>query len=309
MSTQSLHPINPDLTSIAIAYSNSNLVADLVLPRVGVGSPDFKYLTYNKNDRYTLPETQVGRTGKVNEIEFGATEASSSVKDYGLEDPVPQADIDNAPVNYDPLGNAVEGIMDLVLLGREKRVADMVFAAANYDTGLKQTLSGTDQWSDFTNSDPIGDILENADLAIQRPNKLVIGREVFTQLRQHPSIVKATHGNSGDKGIIAMQALGELFEMDVIVGSPWLNTANPGQTASFSRVWGKHAAMLYIDPTANTRRGVTFGLTAQYGDRVSKSWHDENIGLNGGTRVKTGESVKELIVASDVGYLFTNAIA
>ncbi|MTI11562.1 hypothetical protein, partial [Sansalvadorimonas verongulae] len=55
---------NPVLTAIAIAYTNSEFIADRVLPRVGVGSREFKWTQYNKEDRFTIPETLVGRKGR-----------------------------------------------------------------------------------------------------------------------------------------------------------------------------------------------------------------------------------------------------
>lgn len=305
-------PVQPELTAIAIAYRNTRLIADQVLPRVPVGVQDFKYWSYNKADRFTLPDTQVGRKGKPNQVEFGMTENTASTLDYGLDDAIPQSDIDNAKLipGYDPLGNAVEGIMDLILLDREKRVADMVFAAANYPTANKTTLSGTSQWSDFANADPIAAIQTYLDVPIMRPNVMVIGRPAFSVLIRHPKIMKAVHGTAGDTGVARRQQIADLFELDdVLVGEAFLNTAKPGQTAAFSRVWGKHCALIYRNSTADVRKGVTFGLTAQFGGRIAGSIEDKDIGIRGGQRVRTGESVKELITASDVGCLFTNAVA
>lgn len=310
MTTKGPVPVNPQLQAIAIAYRNTSLIADAVLPRTGVGTSTFKYLAYNKADRFTIPDTRVGRRGRPNEVEFGAELKEASVEDYGLEDGVPQEDIANAPQGYDPLGNAVEGIMDLILLDREKRVADLVFAAATYPTGNKTTLSGTSQWSDFTNSDPIDDIQAGLDTPLMRPNVMVLGRPTASVLMRHPNILKAFNGTSGDSGIAPVRFLAELFGLEeVLIGESWINTAKPGQTASFSRVWGKHCALLHRNRIANTRRGVTFGLTAEWGSRVAGSVEDRNIGLRGGQRVRTGESVKELITASDVGYFVEDAVA
>ena len=302
--------IDPARTAIAMAYSNSGMIADSVLPRTPVGTSNFKYLVYNKDEKFTLPDTRIGRTSRPNEVEFGATELDGSVKDYGLEDPVPQADIDNAPANYDPLNNATEGVSELIMLGREKRVSDVVFNAATYPAANKQTLSGTSQWSDFANSDPVAAILAAIDSMLMRPNVMVLGQAVFTKLRTHPLIVKAINGNSGDSGIVMRQALADLFEMDeVLVGQGWINNAKLGQTASFGRLWGKHCALLRRDMTATTRRGITFGVTATFGTRVAMTRPDPDIGLRGGTRVRVGESVDELITASDAGYFFENAVA
>ena len=72
---------------------------------------------------------------------------------------------------------------------------------------------------------------------------------------------------------------------------------------------GPHASFIYRDRLADTRNGTTFGLTGQWGDRVSGSIADPNIGLRGGQRVRVGESVKELVTAPDLGFFFENAVA
>jgi len=303
-------PIQPELTAVAIAYKNKRLIADEVLPRVPVGKQDFTYLLHTMDEGFSVPDTKVGRKSKPNEVEFTATEQTASTSDYGLDDPIPQADIDNAPANYDPMGRAVEGITDLVLLGREARAAGLVFNAANYAAANKQTLSGTSQFSDFANSDPIGVIMTALDACIMRPNVMTLGRAAFSKLIQHPKIVKAVLGNAGDSGIATRQQIAALFELeDVLVGEAYLNTAKKGQAASLARVWGKHISLTLRDRNANTRGGATFGFTAQFGDRIAGSQFDSDIGLRGGQRVRAGESVKELITAPDLGYLITNAVA
>jgi hypothetical protein len=303
-------PIQPELTAIAIGYRNTRLIADEVLPRVPVGKQEFKYLKYNLADGFTLPDTKVGRKSKPNEVEFSATEQTDSAEDFGLDDPIPQADIDNAPPNYDPVGRSVEGVTDLILLDREVRTANLVFNAANYGAANKTTLSGTSQFNDFANSDPIATIMNALDACIMRPNIMTIGRAAFSTLVRHPKIVKAVLGNSGDSGIARRRDLAELFELeDVLVGEAFLNTARKGQPVALSRVWGKHISLLYRDKNADTRGRVTFGFTAQWGNRVAGAQPDGDIGLRGGQRVRVGESVKELIVAPDVGYFIQNAIA
>jgi len=303
-------PVQPYLTAIAIAYRNPVLIADEVLPRVPVGVQDFKYLKHNLADGFTIPDTKVGRRGKPNQVDFQATETSSSTQDYGLDDPVPQADIDNAPANYDPLMRATEGVTDLILLDREKRTADLVFDAAQYATANKTTLSGTSQWSDFTNSDPLAAILNALDGMVMRPSIMVLGQAVFTKLRTHPKVVQAFYGNAATAGVVPREFLAQLLEMEaVLVGQGWLNTAKKGQPVSLARVWGKKCALLYRDRLADANRGVTFGFTAEWGSRVAGAQPDPDIGLRGGQRVRVGESVKELLTANDLGYLFTDAVA
>ena len=96
---------------------------------------------------------------------------------------------------------------------------------------------------------------------------------------------------------------------DILVGQSRLNTAKKGQPAALSRVWGKHISLQFRDRNANTRSGITFGYTAQWGGRIAGSMADSKIGLRGGQRVRVGESVKEKIVAGQAGYFIENAIA
>jgi len=303
-------PIQPELTAIAIAYRNGRLIADDVLPRVPVGVQEFKYLKYTLADGFTLPDTKVGRRSRPNEVEFSATETTDKTDDYGLDDPVPQADIDNAPPNYDPLGRATESTTDLILLDRERRAANLVFTLGNYPSANRTTLSGSSQWSDTT-SDPITAISNALDVPVVRPNVAVLGRAVFTNLARHPKIVSAVLGNAGLSGIARREQIAALFELDeVMVGEGWLNTAKKGQTASLSRVWGKHASFIYRDKLASTQQGrPTFGFTAQWGTRIAGANPDPGIGLRGGQRVRVGESVKELLCANDLAYFFQNAVA
>ncbi|MDF5922519.1 hypothetical protein P4133_34595 [Pseudomonas aeruginosa] len=72
-----------------------------------------------------------------------------------------------------------------------------------------------------------------------------------------------------------MAFLQELLELEAIyVGEARLNIARPGQNPSLIRAWGPHASFIYRDRLADTRNGTTFGLTGQWGDRVSGSIAD-----------------------------------
>jgi len=305
-------PIDATLTGIAIAYRNTNLIADMVLPRVPVQTKEFKWMNYDKAERFTLPNTLVGRKGRPTEVDFGANEDTSQTNDYGLDDVVPHDDIIQAAAagnGYNPLGHATEALTDLILLDREVRAAKLLFSASSYITGQKETLSGTDRWSDYDNSSPKEQLLDALDVPLMRPNVLTLGQSVWTKLRQHPQLVSSILRNDGRSGTITRQQLADLLEIEeVIVGQGFVNIAKPGQTASMQRVWGNHASLMHRNRLANTQRGVTFGFTAQYQGRIAGQMPDPVNGLRGAVRVRAGESVKELVVAPDLGYFFENVI-
>jgi len=304
-------PIQPELTAITLAYRNQSLIADLVLPRIPVSKQEFKYTQFPVGDAFTIPDTKVGRTSAPNQVEFGGTESTTATKDYALDSPIPYADIENASgTRYNPLARNVEVTTDLILLDREVRVATAVFDTNTYGASNKATLSGTTQWSDYTNSNPVDACLAAMDGMIMRPNKLVLGQAVWTKLRQHPKVVQGILGNTNNAGVVTREQVAALLELDeILVGQAWVNSAKKGQTASLARAWGKVAVLFYQNPAITPDQGISYGYTAQWGDRIAGSWDDKDIGMRGGVRARVGESVKELIPAGDLGYIFLTAIA
>lgn len=309
----------PSLAAIAVAYTQSGLIADMVLPRVPVATQTFKYPKYSLADALQAPDTLVGRKSAPNQIDWSSSEVSATVQDQGLDAPVPNADIlAHAQAQAlgagfvsaaGPLERSTELVLQTVANRREFRAAALVFGAGNYAAANKVTLSGTSQWSDYTNSDPLKAIHQAFDTMVMRPNIGVLGRLVATQLRMHPKC-KATYGGATEAGLIPLQALADLLELEAIyVGEAWTNTAAPGQAAVLARAWGKHAAFLSRNKSADTTGGISFGYTAQWGPRIAGTIEDPDVGLRGGVRVRAGESVLELVTANDLGYLFINAVA
>lgn len=304
--------VDPELTAVVVAYENAELIADRVLPRVKpvLTKQTFTYRKYDFSELVTVPDTKVGRKGQPGEVEFTGTEVPAATTDYGLDDVVPADDVTQAPPGYDPLAFAAQGVMDLVLLDREVRVSSKVFSAANYAAANKATLSGTSQWSDGS-SDPTAAILTAKDGLLMMPNKMVMGRAVWSVVRRHPKILQAISISGTDKGVATLQAVADLWELDeIIVGSAWVNTARKGQSPAISRAWGKHAALFRQDGLATSLNDrPTFGATFQYGTRVAGKIPEPKVGLRGATRVRAGESLAEVIMAPDLGYLFQSAVS
>jgi len=313
MSVKRPFVINPILTAIALGYVNAELIADIVAPRVGVGGEQFKY-TVHGMEHFDSQSDLVGRSGRTNEVEFQATQADGSVRDHGLETPIPYSDIEAALASggrFDPVANATLKLTKKIALNREIRVAGMVFAAATYPTGNKVQLTGNDQWnSGDAAADPVEDIFAAIDSMLIKPNMMVLGSTVANVLRRSSAISTALGGSAGAGAVVDLPSIASLFGLQrVVVGQASYNTAKPGQTRALGQIWGKHAALLRVDGTPTDMDEITFMATAQYGDKESGDWEDKNIGLRGGKRVRVGESVRELVLASDVGYLIEDAIA
>jgi len=312
-------PVNPALTAIAIGYRNPDvkLIADQVLPRLPTPQK-FGYTLFSAAQGYTVPPTRVGRKSEPTMVDFGGTLINSETEDFGLDDLVPNADIKaweempkpttGGPLS--PLAISTMMLTGLVDLDREVRVANAVFNASNFAAANQSVLSGTSQWSDYVNSNPLNALLVALDSTLIRPNKLVIGQQAWTGLRQHPKIVNAVYRTPQNSGSVPKEALAELLEIDeVIVGTGFVNTARKGQAPNYVRVWGKHAALLSVSLAAAQQMQPTFGFTAQFGTRIAGDLPEPKAGLRGGVRVRSGESVKEVITCPDAGYFFQNVVS
>ena len=301
-------PVDPILTSISLAYKNPRYIADLVLPRVKVPAESFKYRVFDKETYLTVPETTIGRKGIANEIELSYTERSASTADHGLDQVISLKDIETAKTqNYDPQQKAVEYLTELMALAREKRVAGMIFNPQTYGSQVK-SLEAAEKFTN-ANSDPVGIITAAMEIPFFRPNMLVMGREVFSALSRHPKILRTVYPNADGNGIINTQQLATILDVDqVLIGEAKLNNARRGGS-NIQNAWGNSLALLYIDPKAGTQDMPTFGFTAEFGSRESRVIFDANVGRKGANRVKVSESLNELVIAPDLGYLLQNTTA
>lgn len=318
MSTPTPFVVDPVLTAIAVNYRNPDVafIADRVMPRVPVMATDFKWTYFPPDQMFTVPETEVGRKGVVQQVEFTGEERTSSVKDYGLDDVIPQRDIDTARglraagnTAFDPEARAVEGLTHLIQLDREKRVAGMVQDAGNYDADKKVVLAGAAKFTDPT-SDPIGVMSAALDATfIMRPNVAAMGRLAWTALSTHPDILKAINRTSGDKGRASREAVAELFELsEILVGDSYINASRKGQAAAFERVWGGNIALIHRNMQAGPDgTAPAWGWTAQYDGRVSGRFFDPKVGLKGAQTLRVGEQLREVIAAPAAGYLIQDA--
>lgn len=302
------YPNDPRLTGIAIAFKNGEMIADQVMPRVAVGKTEFKWLEYDFAEGVTVPETRVGRKGRPTEVEFTATEQTGGTNDYALDDVIPNDDVADAPAGsgIDPLGQATEGLAGLIVLAREIRVSTAVQTAANFNHS--DTLSGTDLFTDAA-SDPAALIMDALATPLVRPNIAVTSQAVFNVLRRHPKIVSALNASGSTNGMVSRQQLAEYLELqELLVGTGYVNSAKPGQTPSYARVWGNNFTMLRRAPIVTTRGEPSWGFTAQFGDRVAKRIDEPKLGLRGAVRVRVGESVGEIVQSKEAGYQLLGVI-
>lgn len=301
-------PINEELTSLALAFNNNKFIADAVLPRVPVTTETFKYLYYPEEQFLTVPDTTIGPKGEANTVDLNAEFRTASVKARALKEIVPRAKIDAAVKNgqKNPMDKATVQLTKIIQLSREVDTARLLSDANNY--GYSLALSGTDCIND-PSSDVLNIIQDTIDNMPLAPTTMVMSRKVASALRRNASIVKGYHGNSGDKGMVPLEFIKDLFGFqDIFVGESVMNSSKKGHQAQLVGVWGNFISMFYADATADTEAGMTFGITAEYEKRTARNWTEEGKGIKGGEVIQIHEQETEIITAPQCGALLYNVL-
>ena len=198
---------------------------------------------------------------------------------------------------------------DGVLLKNEVIVAGLVQNASSYASGHVRTLSGTSQWSDQANSNPLADVDAAKDKIAEavglRPNIMVIGAGVLKHLRYHPKLQAQLGAN--DKKRITLDILKDLFELeDIIIGESRL-TAN-GQ---FANVWGNHVSLQIRGANSAGQPAdegnPSFGYTFR---RSGLPFIDTYEGVGGKVEyVRYTDIKKAVVTGGKCGYLLKDVVA
>jgi hypothetical protein len=253
------------LTNISIGYGNSSYIADQIFPVVPVDNQSGKYITYDQSHWFRneallrAPGTKSQRGGWTYSSDTFYCDRFS----YGHE--IYDVDRANADAAYSLDREATEFVTDKILMQREVSAAAKFFTTGVW--GLDRA-GGTNftAWSDYANSNPISDIagwMDSVEAVIGRePNTLVLGKQVWTQLKWHPDLIDNIKYTQ--RAQLGTDLVASMFEVDRILIGRAIYTASPEGTAeasvSYSRIWGKAALLLYV-PTNPSMRTPASGYT------------------------------------------------
>jgi hypothetical protein len=203
--------------------------------------------------------------------------------------------------------DTTEVLTDALIRAREKRVADIAFSSGSITTG--STLTGSDQWSDFAGSDPLGDI-ETAMITVKGasgrvPNVVVVGEQVMSKLRNHPDLLERIKYTQ--KGVVTADLLASLLPGNpkVLVGDLMYDSSTEGDSESLGYIWGKHALVAYVESSPGIKK-MSLGYQFYSEDRTASKWREDKIRAD---RIEVSEVSDEKLVSASCGYLFTNAVA
>jgi hypothetical protein len=269
------------LTNISLGWENNALVGENLFPSVPVAKQSNKYNIFGREG--WLPEQDLRAPGTIaNEIPgLKLSTDTYYAEEHSLQIPVTDEERENADSPLSPDRDGTELVTSKIIMGREKRIYDFVSTTGNYATGHSLTLSGTSQWSDYTNSDPITAVRAavrtiHSKLFLE-PNLLVIPYSVYSILQDHPKITARIQ--YAQKAIIDLQLLEAMFGMRVIVPGTGIGSGNPGQTMTVSYLWGKDVILAYVPQRAG-QKVPAFGYEFVWGygggrAQIVDRWREE----------------------------------
>lgn len=298
------------LTNVAIAYSNDQYIADLLFPSFPVAKQSAKHFIYDKG-RFRNSNNLRAAGSPSNEVTLNLTTGTPYfAEDHALKQFVTDEDVDNAVGPSDPYVDATENVTERHLIAREIELMTMLTDTAQITQNV--TLSGTSQFSDYSNSDPFAVIetaMQTVHAAIfQKPNTMVIGKQAWDKLKHHPSFLERV--KYSQKGVITEDLLASLIGVDrVLVAAAGYNNTNEGATDAMSYIWGKHIVLAYIAPSVKPKM-ITLGLTYTWKQLQTERLRGTDEEDRKGAYVRVGNFYyDQKFVATACAYLIKNAVA
>lgn len=297
---------NSVLSGVSVMFENDEMVADQVLPVVSVQKDSDVYYKYTRNWR--LPKNSGKRApgAEAAQVEWGLTTSTYTCEEYALKDFVTEKQRDNADTPLNPQVDTTEAVTKLVMLLREKRVADVVTNSSNYTNN--SSLGGTDQWSDSDDSDPIGDVRTAMNTVHKAsgktPNVMVVGKEVHNKLLDHPDILDRI--KYSQRGVVNEDILAQVFDIDqYIVAKALYDSSEESASESLAYIWGKNVALLYVEPSPGLKK-VSFGYQFQSRGFRTRMWREDETKNDW---IEVEEKRDEHIISGDCGYLYQTVVA
>ena len=284
MNSRQAQVIDPILSTQARGYSNQEFIGHRLLPYADIPVRSMRVIRFGKDAFRRYVDTRRAPGAPVKRLQIGYESDPIALKQEALEGLVPDEISAGAQVpGIDLAATSIQQVQDVIGLGREVEIANLVRSPALYDVNHKMALAGSAKWS-HGDSDPAADVKAGRE-AVRRsigryPNVLTLGPNVFNALSDHPKIKERFKYTSSDSVTEAL--LARYFDVDeVLVGKAVALADTAADTALADDVWGTDALLTYRPAGSNflvpafgyVYRLLGYPLVEQpYYERNCKSW-------------------------------------
>ena len=303
--------LQPELTGIALAYTNKKYIADEIFPKVPTNR-SFQYRKFSKGAFLTVPDTRIGEKGSAPEVNLSSKLFTETVEDHAAKEKIPVSKLEDAAKNARPQNLqaiVTSQITGVLKASRELNLAQKIMNKANYGDNFKELTSA--QKVSNPECDAVSLLWSGIDKILYKPNTMVLSRTAMSNLRRNPYVVSACNRTDTKAGVASYQDLKDLFEVDnILVGETIVNTAKNIQTPTFAACWTNDISFMYIDPAKDTAddHNITFGFTAENEPLQIGSYSDPDAGTKGCLVLRGFTSYLDMLTCPECGYLFKGVI-
>ena len=253
---------NKYLTNMSMAFfaDASDYIATKIFPICPVANSTGNYYIYDKGDLARDHVQRKPKFGKVNPAQMGHSDDTyKCVVDQIIVgiDQIGALDYERGgvPASIDPRRAKVRFVTEQQLLHLDMMFAKNFFKSgvwSNEFTGVASNPSAT-QFIKFTdgNSDPIAFIdARKREMKLngrRLPNKLVLGYDTFTALKEHPAMIERVKytGSTANPAMVNENVLAQLFGVkNVLVVDATYNDAEEGQADDMKFICESDGALL-----------------------------------------------------------------
>jgi hypothetical protein len=274
--------ISAPLSELSLGYHPVGFVAERIAPVVPVNNENDLYYLWDRGDALREIDSLRADGTSARQVDYGFATAAYVCEEYALKTRITDRQRKNADKPLQLEVSKIRRVQDTVLLGQERRVANL-FTAATLPAGNQTTLTGANQWN---NSGFVGSIEQNIDTGTEtvrqalgglNPNTAVIPKAVAKVMKRDSKIrdlVKYTHADL----LVDGELPPKLWGLDIIMPSvaSVVGVENPTAVVTPADVWGKNLFLLY--KTDNPGLDI---ITTAYVFRaqpwVVRTWRDEEI--------------------------------
>lgn len=303
------------LTGVSSAYVPKGFISEQVLPTIK--SKQYTGLLGKYGTNHLRIENSIkGGRGKYRQVETRVYSTTAYViEGHGLEGMVSKEDYANVYDPFDAERDEVVGLTTLLWLEQEKSLADALGNTAVLTQNV--TLSGTGQFNDYANSDPIGVVTTAKNTILNAtgmlPNLAIMDVQVWNVLRFHPQLLDQMgykFSQSRAAGGMSEEEMAHALGVEqVLFGNARYESAVEGQTSSLAAVWGKNL-ILAVSPDKPGIMQKSLGyMVRPDGSEARKIYKQANFNPPGSTAILCENEYDMLVSDATCGYLVANSIA
>lgn len=254
------------LTQVSNKYVPQGYISEQLLPSIPVVQQSGKFGDYGLDHLRIVNANAQGR-GQYRRVDISSVNTQTYlIEDYGLEDIVTQSDYRNVEEPFDAEQDKVDGLVTSLWLSKEFSLASTLT-----DTGVitqNTTLSGTSQYSDYDNSDPLQDFAV-ARQAVRAgcgvaPDTASMDWSVWNYLRFHPQILDFLGYKDNRPGGLTIDELAMAMGVRrILIAEASYNSAKEGQADVLAPVWAKDI-VFSVSPETASKRQVSLGYYLTY---------------------------------------------